>query len=81
MFNLDQKKDVSTSEELAQEKVPSGKSSTSSEEDEVLKIKTGVATNYETKYEQNQDKQAKPVIPGLGVYSDSSDSEASSSES
>ena len=70
-----------TSELHAQEKVPSGKSSTSSEEDEVLKSKTDTPSNYETKSDQNQDKQAKPVIPGLGVYSDSSDSDASSSES
>ena len=32
-------------------------------------------TEYKTDY--NQGKQEKPVIPGLGVYSDSSDSEAS----
>ena len=80
-FCVDHKTDVCTSEVHAQEKVPSGKSSTSSEEDEVVKNKTGTSANYETKSEQNQDKQAKPVIPGLGVYSDSSDSEASSSES
>ena len=78
---LDHKPDVYTSEVHVQEKLPSGKSSTSSEEDEVLKSETGTPANYETKSDQNQDKQAKPVIPGLGVYSDSSDSEASSSES
>lgn len=72
---------MGTSEVHAQEKVPSRKSSASSEEDEVLKSKTGTPANCETKTEQNQEKQAKQVIPGLGVYSDSSDSEASSSES
>ena len=77
---LDHKTDAGTAEVHAQEKAPSGKSSTSSEEDEVLKTKTGIPVNYESKSEQNQEKQAKPVIPGLGVYSDSSDSEASSSE-
>ena len=70
-----------TSEGHAQEKVPSGKSTTSSGEDKVLKSKTATLVNHETKSEQNQEKQAKQVIPGLGVYSDSSDSEASSSES
>lgn len=65
--------------------MPSRKSSTSLEEDElkeeILKSRTDTATKYETKPEHNQEKQAKQVIPGLGVYSDSSDSEASSSES
>ena len=70
-----------TADFRGQEKVPSGKSSSSSEGHEVLKSKTGIPVNYETKSEQYQEKQAKPVIPGLGVYSDSSDSEASSSES
>lgn len=70
-----------TAEVHAQENVPSGKSSTTSEEGEVLKSKTGTPVNYETKSEQYQEKQAKPVIPGLGVYSDSSDSETSSIES
>ena len=70
-----------TSEGHAQEKEPSGKSSTSAGEDKVLKNKTATPVNYETKSEQNQEKQAKQVIPGLGVYSDSSDSEASSSDS
>lgn len=70
-----------TSEGHAQEKVTSGKSTTSSGEDKVLKSKTATPVNNETKSEQNQEKQAKQVIPGLGVYSDSSDSEASSSES
>ena len=72
---------MGTSEGHAQEKVPSGKSSTSLGEDKVLKSKNSSAVNCETKCEQNQEKQAKQVIPGLGVYSDSSDSEASSSES
>lgn len=73
--------DVRISEGHAQEKVSSRKSTTSSGEDIVLKSKTATPINYETKSEQNQEKQAKQVIPGLGVYSDSSDSEASSSES
>ena len=35
----------------------------------------------ENKIEHKQEQQQKPVIPGLGAYSDSSDSEASSSDS
>lgn len=71
-----------TSELHALEKEHSRKSSTSLEEDEekeeLLRNRTDIATKYETKSEQNQEKQAKQVIPGLGVYSDS---ESSSSES
>lgn len=81
-FEEDAKKyetDVCTSEGHAQEKVPSGKSTTSSGEDRVLKSRTATPLNYES--EQNQEKQTQLVIPGLGIYSDSSDSEASSSES
>lgn len=55
----------------------SEKSNPSSEDDE----EPSTATRPEIKSEQNQEKQAKQVIPGLGVYSDSSDSETSSSES
>ena len=41
-------------------------------------IKDQLSTNRtENKTDYNQEKQEKPVIPGLGVYSDSSDSEAS----
>ena len=77
---------TATSGAKEQEKEPSRKSSTSLEEDDakeelLSKNRTDTTTKYETKSEQKQEKQAKQVIPGLGVYSDSSDSEASSSDS
>ena len=63
----------------------SEKSSTSSEEGELKKLftnRTDTATNSETKSElTRQEMQEKQVIPGLGAYSDSSDSETSSDES
>ena len=64
----------------------SEKSSTSSEEGELKKElftnRTDTATNCETKSElTRQEKQEKQVIPGLGAYSDTSDSESSSDES
>ena len=62
-----------------QEKVTLTENSTSLAEDE---IKDKIITNRtENKTESNQAKQEQSVIPGLGVYSDSSDSESSASDS
>ena len=62
-----------------QEKSASKESNTSLREDEITV--QSLPNRTENKPECNQVKQEKPVIPGLGVYSDSSDSEASSSDS
>ena len=38
------------------------------------------ANEAKTKTEQNQEGKQTPVIPGLGIYSDSSDSDTSDSD-
>lgn len=65
--------------------IRSEKSSASAEEDDLKKRpfanRTDSASKCETKSGINQEKQEKQVIPGLGAYSDSSDSDSSSDES
>lgn len=61
------------------EKGASREPNTSLREDEITEQSLPNRTANRPKH--SQVKQEKPVIPGLGVYSDSSDSEASSSDS
>lgn len=62
-----------------QEKGASKEPNTSLREDEITE--QSLPNRTENRPKHSQLKQEKPVIPGLGVYSDSSDSEASSSDS
>lgn len=74
-----------TSETHEERNIRSEKSSASAEEDDLKKRpfanRTDSASKCETKSGINQEKQEKQVIPGLGAYSDSSDSDSSSDES
>ena len=60
-----------------QEKTTSKEPNTSLGEGELMEQ----SDRTEKEPEHSQVKQDKPVIPGLAVYSDSSDSETSSSDS
>lgn len=75
----------STSEILGEKNITSHKSSTSSEEDDLKKKhfanRIDNVTKSKTKSGINQEKQEIQVIPGLGAYSDTSDSDSSSNES
>ena len=74
-----------TSETHEERNIRSEKSSASVEEDDLKKRpfanRSDSASKCETKSGINQKKQEKQVIPGLGAYSDSSDSDSSSDES
>lgn len=72
-----------TSETHEERNIRSEKSSASAEEDDLRPFvnRTDSASKCETKSGINQEKQDKQVIPGLGAYSDSSDSDSSSDES
>lgn len=50
-------------------------------EERNIRSEKSSASKCETKSGINQEKQEKQVIPGLGAYSDSSDSDSSSDES